>query len=243
MDFMRSFSGSPFGDYATETLTKFTPIQRHVAQYLVRVYTLLGATIIASAAGAVFHLYTNAGGIMSMVGGLVTLFWLMSTNPQHTAKRTKLLLTFGVLMGISIGPLVEFALEVDQFIVLQALFGAAAVFACFTGAALTSSNRLSMFAVSFISTFFSYLMLFTVFSLFFRTAAYEVFYLYGGLVCFSLYVAVNTQVMIARANAGARDEVGDALTLFMDFFRLFTRILVILLRNRDKKEKSGSARK
>ena len=92
MDFVSSLAGSSLGDYATETLTKFTPVQRHVAQYLVRVYTMLGATVIAAAAGAIFHLYTNTGGLMSMIGGFVAMFWLMSTNPQHTSKRVKLLL-------------------------------------------------------------------------------------------------------------------------------------------------------
>ena len=43
--------------------------------------------------------------------------------------------------------------------------------------------------------------------------------------------------MLEKAAQGSRDYVWGALELFVDFVAIFVRILIILLRNSEKKEK------
>jgi FtsH-binding integral membrane protein len=64
-------------------------------------------------------------------------------------------------------------------------------------------------------------------------------WLYGGLVIFSLFVAVDTQVIIERALRGDSDSVHSALDLFLDALNIFVRIMIIL--SRDKKSSSGGS--
>ena len=45
------------------------------------------------------------------------------------------------------------------------------------------------------------------------------------------YVVYDTQVIVERSEAGACDELRDALSLYTDFVAIFVRLLVILLRS------------
>lgn len=54
-------------------------------------------------------------------------------------------------------------------------------------------------------------------------------YLMVGLLTACLYVIYDTQMIIERAEMGDKDEISHALTLFMDVFDLFIKILQILI--------------
>ena len=60
--------------------------------------------------------------------------------------------------------------------------------------------------------------------------------LYGGMLTFLGYILKDTQKIIEKSADGIRDEVGDALTLLIDFVALFKRILVIMIRNKIGKD-------
>lgn len=57
-----------------------------------------------------------------------------------------------------------------------------------------------------------------------------------GLFVFAGYVVYDTQVIIERASMGDRDSISHAVQLFTDFVQLFIRIVIILLRNAEKKQ-------
>lgn len=42
--------------------------------------------------------------------------------------------------------------------------------------------------------------------------------LYGGLIMFSVYIIVDTQMIVEKASAGVKDHVRDALQLFVGMF-------------------------
>eukprot|EP00292_Cryptomonas_paramecium_P033799 CAMPEP_0113729794 /NCGR_PEP_ID=MMETSP0038_2-20120614/42773_1 /TAXON_ID=2898 /ORGANISM="Cryptomonas paramecium" /LENGTH=77 /DNA_ID=CAMNT_0000661727 /DNA_START=575 /DNA_END=808 /DNA_ORIENTATION=- /assembly_acc=CAM_ASM_000170 len=72
----------------------------------------------------------------------------------------------------------------------------------------------------------------------FSSGLYEV-ELFGGLLIFIGYVVFDTQMIIEDASAGRKDFVRHALDLLLDFVAVFVRLLVILARNSEKKERKN----
>lgn len=52
--------------------------------------------------------------------------------------------------------------------------------------------------------------------------------LYGGLGLFTLYIAYDTQTMVAEYEMGEDDHLRHAINLFINFQAIFTRLLMIL---------------
>ncbi|KDD76425.1 hypothetical protein H632_c230p2 [Helicosporidium sp. ATCC 50920] len=67
--------------------------------------------------------------------------------------------------------------------------------------------------------------------------------LYLGLLIFMGYVVYDTQVIVERAEAGDRDEIGAALGLFVDALAIFVRVLVLLMRSGQNKSEQREARR
>lgn len=58
-----------------------------------------------------------------------------------------------------------------------------------------------------------------------------------GVVIGSLYVIVDTQLIIFKASSGVFEPFVDALNLFYDLFKIFIEIVKLLSSNNDKKKK------
>lgn len=52
--------------------------------------------------------------------------------------------------------------------------------------------------------------------------------LYGGLGLFTIYIAYDTQTMVAEYEMGEDDHLRHAINLFINFQAIFTRLLMIL---------------
>ena len=61
--------------------------------------------------------------------------------------------------------------------------------------------------------------------------------LYGGVCVMSGFVCYDTQLIVARYEAGDRDFIHHSLDLFLDFVSLFRKILIILSKKENDKEK------
>jgi hypothetical protein len=81
------------------------------------------------------------------------------------------------------------------------------------------------------------------FALHFLICVPDVMQLYGGLLLFVGYVLFDTQVIIERAERGDFDYIKHALDLFVDFAAIFVRILVILTKNSNERQRRDERRR
>jgi FtsH-binding integral membrane protein len=58
-----------------------------------------------------------------------------------------------------------------------------------------------------------------------------------GIIIGCLYVIIDTQIIIFKAQSGAFEPFIDATSLFTDLFKIFVEIVKLLVVNGDKKKK------
>ncbi|KAK6920393.1 Bax inhibitor 1-related [Dillenia turbinata] len=231
---------SPSGRHH-DAVKSFHQISPHVQTHLQQVYLTLCCALISSAVGVYLHLLWNIGGLLTTLGFITSIFWLLSTPLYEQRKRVAILMSAALFEGASVGPLIDLAIRVDPSIILSAFVGTAVALGCFSAAAMLSRRREYLYLGGLLSSGLSILLWLHFAASIFggSTAVFEV-ELYFGLLLFVGYMVVDTQEIIERAHLGDLDYVTHALTLFTDFAAVFVRLVIIMLRNameNDKKEK------
>jgi FtsH-binding integral membrane protein len=225
-------------DRFVRPLMENSAVPEHARAHLLKVYTALTCTIVSAAAGAAMDFRLQIGGVLTGLLGAFGMMYLWSSRHKMAEHSSfSLLLLVGFLYGTSLGPLLQFVAMVDASLILTALVGTAAVFVCFSASALLAKRYTFIALGGLLSSGISLLLLLSFFSLFARTEALLVAQLYLGLFIFAGYVLFDTQLILERAVNGQGDYLRDAGELFIDFFQLFVRILIILTRNSDKKKR------
>ncbi|CAK9272340.1 unnamed protein product [Sphagnum jensenii] len=246
MDYAASFFEGRTSNWSYGTMKNFSTISGPVRYHLQRVYTTLACALLVSAVGVYMHMLLHIGGLITSLAFIATTMWLVSTpaTPVNEGKRLALLTGAAFCEGASLGTLVEAVLHFDPSIVAIAFLGSVAVFACFSGAALLSKRREYLFLAGILSSAVSTLLLLQFGSLFFGRSAFMYnLELYGGLLLFVGYVLFDTQVIIERAERGDFDYIKHALDLFVDFAAIFVRILVILTKNSNERQRRDERRR
>uniref|UniRef100_A0A5B6ZFF4 Putative bax inhibitor 1-like n=2 Tax=Davidia involucrata TaxID=16924 RepID=A0A5B6ZFF4_DAVIN len=231
--------------WSYDSLKNFRQISPVVQTHLKQVYLSLCCALIASAAGAYLHILWNIGGLLTTLGCIGSITWLLSTPPYEEQKRVALLMAAALFEGASIGPLIDLAIEIDPSILITAFVGSAVAFGCFSVAAMLARRREFLYLGGLLSSGLSILFwLHFASSIFGGSAAIFKFELYFGLLVFVGYMVVDTQDIIEKAHLGDLDYVKHALTLFTDFVAVFVRILIIMLKNSsdEKNEKKKKRR-
>jgi FtsH-binding integral membrane protein len=128
--------------------------------------------------------------------------------------------------------------------VIQAFLYTACAFTSFSALALFSKRRSYLFLGGIILTMIQAMALYRLFSwLFGYQAHFNMLYIMGGLLSACLYVIYDTQVIIERAERGDKDEISHALTLFLDLFDLFIKILRVLMELQKRQEEDNRNKK
>lgn len=220
---------------------KMSPLSTEATAHVGRVYGLLLAGVLGMVAGVEVNMRLNLAGLVSSLVAMGCAFYLYySSNKvdRVTPKRLGVYGFFTMLTGASVSPLLKFARVMYPGLQETALFGSLAIFGCFTLAAVFARRRSWLFlggALSSMTIFWSLMRLFNWYA---GIALIHDMTLYFGLLTFLGYTLYDTQLMIEKFYAGQRDVVTHALELYIDFFHVFVKILVIMMDNQDRKRKS-----
>lgn len=232
-------TGRTFDNISPATLLKFTDLDARVQKHLTKVYATLtlavGLLTLGIAADVTFHV----GGALTALASFGSLIWLGFTTPADGQnKRYALLGTFAFCQGTSIGPLVGLALAINPAIVMTAALASTAIFACFSLSALFTKRRSYLFLGSWLSSAVLAMLAVRLGGWLFGARSFAFgFELYVGLLVFSGYVLFDTQLIVERAAAGDMDHVRHALDLFVDAVAILVRVLVLLMKNQERKER------
>ena len=209
-----------------------------VGRYLVKVYSTLGATMVAAGAGTAASMLTPLGAVSPLVYGLgafVPILGVSMTRGRDVSPTLRLgmLGAAGVMLGLSSGPLIGHYLAVDPALVGTAFMGTTAVFGGFSLVALKARRRkllslggpligalLGMMVMQGSTWFIDYSPQ--------TLKMLNNIYLYGGLAAFSAFISYDTQRMIENARDGHKDHIDDALQMFLNVRAVFMLLLQIL---------------
>ena len=168
---------------------------------------------------------------------IIALFAVMISihcvSRERFFVRIGLAMLFGLLQGIVIGPLVNEAIDIDPVIVRAAFVLTLCVFASFSIIAMLTKKKKYLYLGSMLNSFCMFLLFMRIFP---TAYGYELS-LYGGLIMFIGYVFYDTQQIIARVERFGLDQtdyISDAITLYIDFVAIFIRILIIIMRSKEK---------
>lgn len=198
-------------------------------------------TGVASAAAFLsFQRIASDFGGMGLIASFALIFGIQLSHGRVGERfRLAMLLAFGFLQGLSLGPLLTTVFAVDSDLVFMAVVGTMLAFVSFTGAALFSPRRSFLYLGGLLS--------FTVFIVMISSLIPSLFNfnLYLGLFLFCFYIIYDTQVLVEQAEMrrGAGDSVSGALQLFTNLMAIFVRLMVILMNNSKKQESKKRSKK
>jgi len=229
--------------FDVKKIFQFSDIKPSTQKHLQNVYLCLFAGVVAAAFGTYVHLLFHLGGMFTCILTAFSLGYLASTRRENIydnavyQKRLIVFFAFCALKGMSIGSLVESSLYLDPAIPFIAFVGTVVVFGCFSLSALIAKKRSYLFLGGFLSSAASLMFWVSLANIWFQNSAMYSLQIYGGLVMFSLYVIVDTQMIVTKAEAGERDYIYHSAELFTDFVAIFVRVLIILMKNARKNDR------
>jgi len=160
-------------------------------------------------------------------------------NGKNRGTRMAMLLGFGFLTGLGMGPMLQMAMMMNPSIVPTAFMVTSVIFACFSGAALVAPDGKYLYLGGTLLSGLSTLMWLGFLNIFFRSQLLFQAHIWIGMAVFCGFIMFDTQVIIRKARNGDKDFVAHSLDLFIDFVQIFRKVLILLMQKdeRDNKKK------
>jgi FtsH-binding integral membrane protein len=216
-------------------------LEPHIKDHLKDVYSTMAMALLSAAIGGYIHLYTTllSGGIMSTLGTLGFGIALFATKDNAKNRTTRLgyLMGLALCSGLSMGPLLSFAIMVNPSLVPTALLSTCAVFGCFTLSTFFADHRKMLYMGGTLMSLLSVLIVMSLVNLFIGSQLLFSAYLYLGLVVVCGFIMYDTALIIEKRRMGDTDYIHHALLLFIDFIDLFRHILIILTKKEAEKDR------
>lgn len=219
--------------------------------HLKNVYGNLAGCTAVCALGMYINAYTILSGMFVQFAFLIGMAYLVSkVSNVYEDEKTRLgyLWALAFSMGFLVGPLMHHLAEFEPSILINAVFCTTIIFGSFTAMALFTKRRSMLFLGGIISSLVSCLFWYRTISWLFGYSRYGMghmsqVYLMASLFMTCLYVCYDTQMIIERAERGDKDIPSHTMTLFMDLFDLFIKIIQILIKlSEDDKKKKNKRR-
>lgn len=226
-----------------QTGTTYDNLTSGAVEHMRKVYGTLATGIGIAAGASMFAMGTPLMAVHPMIPGLAAMVPLMgimytSKHTTSTTLRAGLFAAFTGLSGVAMAPLLGLALKVSPIVVPQALLITTGIFGTMTALSLMAKPGATLRWGVPLGGGVLMLMALGLGSMFVpvTSAWYPLLHsvqLYGGLAIFTAYIAYDTQKMIDEYEMGEDDHIKHATDLFIDFKVIFTRILTLLMLNRD----------
>uniref|UniRef100_A0A8C6QCC4 Bax inhibitor 1 n=1 Tax=Nannospalax galili TaxID=1026970 RepID=A0A8C6QCC4_NANGA len=208
-----------------DALLRFSHITPLTQQYLEKIYASFALYVFVAAAGA----YVHATGLLSALGSLGLMIWLMAI--PHKEKRLGLLTGFAFLTGVGLGPALELCIAVSPSVLPTAFMSTAMIFTCFSLSTLYPRCQSHIFLGGILISVMSLMFLSSLGNLFFGSIWLFQANLYMGLVVMCGFVLFDTHLI------DEKDYIWHCADLFLDFVTLFRKLRMILaLDEKDKKK-------
>jgi len=228
-----------------EALLDFSHLQPRVQNHLKNVYSCLLISTLCATLGV----YLSMTGWLNyprlaLFASIITTVWLFLTdlNAGTQIKCFGLMSATALFTGIYLSPLINLAIDIDPQIVMTAFLLTTMIFTCFTLSALLTKTRTYLYLGGLLGTGTSIMLVLSLMNLFGRSQLIFNINLYLGLFIACGYILFDTQLIIERAIQGDMNYVKHAIFLFIDMVDLFVRILIILLKNSQNKNKKSNNR-
>lgn len=220
------------------TLLSFTPLSKPTRHHLTKVYSTLFTAVLAASFSAYIslHLPIPFPYVLLPLLSIGTTFYFLSLPSHNLTSRSRAFHIAAAASGASTSPLIAFATTVDPSAVPAALAASSAVFACLSAAVAFSSRRDFLYLGTALGTAISGLFWVGLVNSFVQNAYLWSAQVYVGLLVFCGYVLYDSQVIIAKTEAGDSDYIGHAFQLFTDLVAIFRRLLIIIIQNRQRSQ-------
>ncbi|KRZ50405.1 Bax inhibitor 1 [Trichinella nativa] len=193
-------------------------IEKPVQTHLRRVYFSLSASLLAAAAGAYVHLFTDfiSGSVWSVLGSLVLLITINATvhTRENELYRFLALMAFSALSGLSTGPLLDFVISVNASLIVTAFMVTAVLFGCFTLAALIAPDRKYLYLIG-------------------KSPALFQVNLYTGLAVMCGFIVYDTQLIMEKKRMVIASICSSIL---LEYF--VARLLFFVKKRNERKEET-----
>lgn len=227
-------------DFLPAALFKFDHIERNVQEHLKKVYGTLSIAMIAAGVGAYVHLFTGLmrHSFLTSIASIGLMIWLAMTHhsKETQMKRMAIFAGFTFFSGMSLGPVMDWVIDIDPSIIATAFMATTVIFVSFSLAALYNTDRTFLYMGGFLMSGLSWLMLLGFMNIFFQSQMIWDLYLHAGLLIFCAFVLYDTQLIVEKKRNGDDDFIWHSVDLFLDFINIFRKLMIILGKKEKKKE-------
>lgn len=227
-------------EFIPAAVFKFDHLEGHVQKHLKKVYGTLSISMMAAGVGAYVHLFTGLmkAGLLTTLASLGLMLWLAFTHhsKENETKRLAILTGFTFFTGMSLGPVMDFVIDINPSIISTAFMATTVIFVSFSLAALYNTNRTFLYMGGFLMSGLSWLCLLGFMNIFFRSQLIWDFYLHAGLLVFCAFILYDTQLIVEKKRRGDDDYIWHSVDLFLDFINVFRKLMIILAKKEKKKE-------
>ncbi len=203
-------------------------------QVLKNTYLLLALSMLPTAIGALmginmsfmFLATSPILGSLLLIGGMYFMMFMVEKN-KHSFAGIVWLMAFTFLMGLLLGPLLQFALRIPNGsnLVLLAALLTAGVFFAMSGIAFTVKREMS-FLTNFLAVGGIVLFIAMIANIFLRMPGFHLA-ICGAFVIFSSLMILWQLKQVV--DGGETNYVSATLTLYISIYNLFTSLLQIIL--------------